>query len=185
MGLSCRVFEIYQTQENAEEFSVVGILESHVEAEKAVKLLQESGIELKKCSIVGKENISGEHVIGYYCAGDRISYWGKMGAFWGGLWGLLGGSGYFLIPGIGPVLVGGTFVSAMVGALEGAMVAGGLSILGAGLYNIGIPATSIVDYETAIKGDRFLVIVHGNSQEVAEAKMILELAAKQEKSELA
>ncbi|MBF0502915.1 MAG: hypothetical protein HQM09_22460 [Candidatus Riflebacteria bacterium] len=155
-------------------------METHVEAEEAVKKLQQSGIDLKKCSIVGKENITGEHVVGYYYAGDRIAYWGKMGAFWGGVWGLLGGSAFFLIPGVGPVLVGGTFVSAIVGALEGAAVAGGLSALGAGFYNIGVPAESVVDYETAIKGERFVVIVHGNSEEVAKAKILLEPAAREE-----
>ena len=169
---------IYRTHGPKEEFTVVGVLSTHLEAEKAVKRLQLSGIDLKKCSIVGKENTTGEAVVGYYFAGDRIEYWGKMGAFWGGLWGLLGGSAYFLIPGIGPVLVGGTLVSAIVGALEGAAVVGGLSALGAGFYNIGIPAESIVDYEAAVKGDKFIVIVHGNTQEVEKAKEVLEATTK-------
>lgn len=165
---------IYRAPGPTEEYTVVGVLETHIEAEKAVKKLQFAGIDLKQCSIIGKENTSEEAVVGYYYAGDRVEYWGKMGAFWGGLWGLLGGSAYFLIPGIGPVLIGGTFVTAMVGALEGAAVVGGLSALGAGFYNIGIPAESIVDYEAAVKGDRFIVIVHGNSSEVAKAKTVLE-----------
>jgi len=36
-----------------------------------------------------------------------MMYWGKMGAFWGGFWGLLFGSAFFAIPGVGPVLVAG------------------------------------------------------------------------------
>ncbi|MBF0408088.1 MAG: permease [Candidatus Riflebacteria bacterium] len=156
---------------------MVAVLESHAEAEEAVKSLQKNGIDLKKCSIVGKENLTGEHVTGYYFSGDRISYWGKLGAFWGGLWGLVGGSGYFLIPGVGAVLVAGSLVAAIVGALEGAVVVGGLSALGAGFYNIGIPKDSVVEYETAVKGDRFVVVVHGNSAEVSKAKGILESVA--------
>jgi hypothetical protein len=61
-----------------------------------------------------------------------------------------------------------------VGALEGAVVVGGLSALGAGLYSIGIPKDSIVKYETAIKTDQFLVIAHGTAAEVATAKKIIE-----------
>jgi len=37
----------------------------------------------------------------------------------------------------------------IVSALEGAVVTGGLTALGAGLYSIGIPRDSIVKYETA------------------------------------
>lgn len=168
-----RLVEVYKAREQSEEYSVVAILGSHVEAEQAVSRLQAYGIDLKSCSIVGRENPTDEQVVGYYLAGDRIASWGRMGAFWGGVWGLLGGSAVFLIPGIGPVLMGGTFVTAMVGALEGAMVVGGLSALGAGFYNIGVPADSIESYELAIKGDRFIVIVHGDSEMVAKAKDLL------------
>jgi hypothetical protein len=97
---------------------------------------------MKKLSIVGKDYHTEEHVVGYYNAGDRMKFWGKLGAFWGGLWNLLFGSALFLIPGIGPVVVFGPLVSWMVGALEGAVVVGGLSALGAGLYSIGIPKDS-------------------------------------------
>ncbi len=54
------------------------------------------------------------------------------------------------------------------------MVVGGLSALGAGLYSIGIPKDSIMQYETALKSDKFLVIAHGTADEAARAKSILE-----------
>jgi len=79
-----------------------------------------------------------------------------------------------MIPGLGPILVAGPLVAWIVGALEGAVVVGGLSALGAGLYSIGIPKDSIVKYETAIKTDQFLVIAHGTAAEVATAKKIIE-----------
>jgi hypothetical protein len=115
-------------------------------------------------------------VIGYYNAGDRMKHWGKLGAFWGGLWGLLFGSAFFLIPGIGPVLVGGPLVASIVGALEGVTVVGGLSALGAGLVSLGIPNDSVVRYEAALKADKFLVIAHGTADDVAKARAILEAA---------
>ena len=48
-----------------------------------------------------------------------------------------------------------------------------LSALGAGLYSIGIPKDSVLQYETAIKSDKYLVIAHGTADEVAKAKDIL------------
>jgi hypothetical protein len=61
-----------------------------------------------------------------------------------------------------------------VGALEGAVVVGGLSVIGAGLYGMGIPKDSVLTYETAIKSDKFLLLVHGTSQETEKARNVLE-----------
>jgi uncharacterized membrane protein len=157
-----------------EKNAVVAIFSSHTEAEAAVKELQKSRFDMKQLSIVGKDYHTEEHVVGYYNTGDRMRYWGKLGAFWGGLWGFLLGSAFFWIPGIGPLVVAGPLVSWIVGALEGAAVYGGLSALGAALYSIGIPKDSVITYETALKSDKFLVIAHGTADEVQRAKSILE-----------
>jgi len=160
----------------AERNAVVGIFDSHIKAETGIKELQRSGFDMKKLSIVGKDYHPEEHVVGYYNVGDRMKVWGKLGAFWGGFWGLLFGSALFFIPGIGPLIVFGPLVTWIVGALEGAVVIGGLSALAAALYSIGIPKDSVVKYETAIKSAKFLVIAHGTADEVAKARSILETA---------
>src|SRR5580698_2783998 len=157
----------------SEQNAVVAIYASHVEAEEALEELQSGGIDMKTLSIVGKDTHTDEHAVGYYNAGDRMKYWGKNGAFWGGFWGLLFGSAFFAIPGIGPLLVAGPLVAWIVGAREGAVVVGGLSAVGAGLYSIGIPKDSIVEYETALKTDKFLLVVHAGGAEVDKAKNII------------
>ena len=154
--------------------SVVAVYRTHTEADQAVKELQRGGVDLHKLSIVGKGYHTDEHAVGYYNTGDRMMYWGKIGAFWGGFWGLLFGSAFFLIPGIGPILAAGPVVGWIVAALEGAVVVGGVSALGAGLYSMGIPKDSIVKYETALKTDQFLLIAHGTAAEVAKARDIIE-----------
>ncbi len=153
--------------------SVVAIMKSHVEAEAAVKKLEQGGFDMKKLSIVGRDYHTDENVIGYYNAGDRMKYWGKLGAFWGGFWGMLFGSAFFLIPGVGPLLFAGPIIGYVLGALEGAVVVGGLSALGAGLYSMGIPKDSILQYETAIKSGRYVLIVHGSDSESVNARGIL------------
>lgn len=157
------------TKENA----VVAVYHSHTAAEEAIQQLQRASFDMKKLSIVGKDYHTEDHVVGYYNAGDRMQYWGKWGAFWGGVWGLLFGAAFFAVPGLGPVLVAGPLVSWVVGALEGAVVVGGLSAIGAGLYSIGIPKDSVLRYEVALKSDKFLLVAHGTADEVARARDII------------
>jgi hypothetical protein len=138
-----------------------------------VKELQEAGVDMKSLSIAAKDTHTDEHVVGYYNTGDRMKRWGKIGAFWGGFWGLLFGSGLFLIPGLGPILVAGPLVAWIIAGLEGAAVVGGVSALGAGLASIGIPKDSVLKYEVALKTDKFLLVVHGTEEAVANAKNII------------
>ena len=102
-----------------------------------------------------------------------MKHWGKVGAFWGGFWGLLFGSGLFLIPGLGPILVAGPLVAWIIAGLEGAIVVGGVSALGAGLVSIGIPKDSVLKYEVALKTDKYLLVVHGTEDAVDNAKNII------------
>jgi hypothetical protein len=132
---------------------------------------------MKNLSIVGKEYHTEEHVVGYYNAGDRMKYWGGTGAFWGGFWGLLFGSAFFWVPGIGPLLMAGPIVASVVATLEGAVAMGGLSVLGAGLYSLGIPKDTVLQYETAIKSNKFLVIAHGTASELLKARGVLHSGA--------
>jgi Protein of unknown function (DUF3341) len=152
---------------------VVAVYDSHDDAEQAVAKLSAASFDIKQISIIGKDYHTQENVVGYYTTGDRMKSWGGLGAFWGGIWGLLFGAGVFLIPGIGPVLIGGPFLAALVGALESAVVVGGLSALTAGLVSQGIPKQSAIKYEEQIKADKFVLVVHGTEEEGERAHAIL------------
>ena len=156
--------------------SVVGIFDTHPQAEAAIQDLQHEHFDIRKLSIVGRDQHTDEHVVGYYNTGDRMMYWGQRGAFWGGLWGLLFGAGFFWVPGLGPLLVAGPLVAVIVAAVEGAAVIGSLSVLGAALYSLGIPKDSILKYETAVKGGKFVLIFHGTPEEIEKTRQILERA---------
>ena len=153
--------------------SAVGVFRNHQDAEAAVKELEKSGFDMKKLSVVGKDYHTEENVVGYYNTGDRMATWGKFGLFWGAIWGLLFGSAFLIIPGIGPVVVGGPLVSWLIGALETAVVTGGFTALGGALTGIGVPKDSVIRYETALKADKFLLIAHGTALEAEKAKYIL------------
>jgi hypothetical protein len=78
----------------------VAIYNTHTDAEAAVKNLQTAGIDMELLSIVGKDYRTEDHVVGYYWkTDDRLKYWGKLGAFWGGVWSLRTGEAFFWMPG--------------------------------------------------------------------------------------
>jgi hypothetical protein len=165
------------------ENPVVAVFNTHVEADEAVRTLNQSGFDMKKLSIVGKGYHSEEHAVGFYTAGDRIKSWGATGAFWGGIWGLLFAPALFLIPGVGLVALAGPLVAAVVAGLEGAILVGGLSALGAGLMQLGLPKDQVIKYETALKADKFIVIAHGDPDEVNKARDILKTIGESDVSE--
>ena len=158
----------------AEKNAVVAIYNSHDKTEAAIKNLQKGGFDMKNLSIVGKDYHNEEHVTGYYTTGDGMKYWGKMEVFWDGLWGYMVGAAFFAIPGIGPVVMAGPLVSAIIEGLKGAVIVGGVSALGVGMYSIGIPKENVTQYESAIKAAKFLVVANGTPQELAKAKSIID-----------
>jgi uncharacterized membrane protein len=147
--------------------------DTHNQADEAIRKLKSAGFDMQSLSVVGKDYRTEDHAIGFYNAGDRMKLWGKSGAFWGGLFGILFSPALFLIPGIGHIIVLGPIVSMIVSGLEGATVVGGISALAGGLASIGIPKDSIVQYETQIKAGKFLVIAQGTAEEVERAREIL------------
>jgi hypothetical protein len=153
---------------------------THVEAEEAIRALSRSGLDVRKLSLIGKGYHSEEYPIGFYTAGDTIKTWGGVGAFWGGVWGFLLAPAVFFLPGLGLMAMAGPVVASLVGALEGAVVVGGVSALGAALTTIGVPKNQVIKYETALKADKYILMVHGSDEEVSRARSVLTVADRRE-----
>ena len=153
--------------------TLVAVFPEHQAAELAVKKLTASGFEMKDLSLVGKGYHTDEKVVGFYNIGDRVKFWGSRGAFWGGFWGLFFGGLFLTIPLVGHVVVLGYLAAVLISGVENAVVVGGLSAIGAALYSIGIPKDSVLQYETAVKADSFLVMARGTPEEIVRAQDIL------------
>lgn len=70
------------------EDSVIAVFDDHAAADAAVKQLSAGGFEMKNLSVVGKGYHTEEKSsASTMSVGDRIKFWGKRGAMWGGLWG--------------------------------------------------------------------------------------------------
>ena len=122
---------------------------------------------------MGKGYHSEEEPMGFYTAGDRIKAWGGSGAFWGGIWGMLLAPAVFVLPGLGVVGMARPLVATLVGALEGAVVVGGLSALGAALTQVGVPKDQVIKYGAALKVDKYLLVVHGSAEDQEKARSVL------------
>ncbi len=102
--------------------SVVAVFSDHQGAEMAIKKLAQDGFQMKDLTVIGKGYHTEENVVGFYNVGDRVKFWGLHGAFWGGLWGLFFGGLFATIPVIGNVVVLGYLTSAIIAAIDNALV---------------------------------------------------------------
>ncbi len=152
---------------------VVAVYESHPAAEEAIRKLSHAGFDMKTISIIGKDYHTEENVVGYFNAGERARFFGKLGAFWGGLAGILFGSALMFVPVFGHIVVLGPLAATIAGGLQGAVLGGGFSALVGALTALGVPKDSVLRYETALKASKFLVLVHGDADQVRRAHEVL------------
>ena len=87
--------------------------------------------------------------------------------------GVLFGSAMMFIPVVGHVIVLGPLAAALFGGLQGAVLVGGISALAGALMVVGIPRDSVLRYETALKADKFMLVVHGDAQAIKRAHELL------------
>ena len=151
----------------------IHVFDTHAQAEQAIEALGRAGFDMKKLSLVGKGYHTEEQPVGFYTTGDKIKSWGGTGAFWGGIWGLLLAPAVFVLPGFGLVAMAGPVGAALVGALEGAVLVGGMSALGAALTRIGVPKDQVMRFETALKVDKYVLVVHGSAQDRVTVESML------------
>lgn len=152
--------------------TVIGLFSSHHDAEKAVKSLQKTGFDMKKISVVSKD-FHREEAVPYYNAEEHIATWGKFGLFWGWIWGILFGSAFFTVPGIGAVMAGGPLVRRLISGVETTFIGNGLTALGSALVSLGVTRDSALHYETAIRANKFMLVVHCNLEQYEIAVRIL------------
>jgi uncharacterized membrane protein len=170
--------------QEAHDANTVAVFERHGEAEAALRELQHGGLNMRRLSIIGREAYTEEQPVGFYNAGERAKFWGKRGAFWGSLVGILFGPAFFWIPGVGFIVTGGLIGSFIMGTLEGAVVGaavgGGSSALVGALTHMGIPKDSVIRYEQSIQANKFVLIIHGSSAQATRAREILERSSSAE-----
>lgn len=146
---------------------------THREAEHAIRTLASAGVNVKHLSLVGTGVPSEGNPAHVHTVAEKIKGWSGTGAFWGGVWSLLLTPAVFFLAGFGPVAMAGPLAGAMVGAMEGALVVGGASALGGALSKTGVAEHEIPHFETALKAEKYALIVHGSPEEAEQIDLFL------------
>jgi hypothetical protein len=147
--------------------TTIALFPDYLQTEAGVHALKQGGFDLRKLSIIGKNYHKEEHVTGVIDRGDGARYWGRFGALWASLCGVLGGSALLLFPGVGQVVILGPLVNAvLVGDSAGA--------LAGALKSLGLPRESVERYDSAIRAGRFAVMAQGSPAEAATARRLLQ-----------
>lgn len=149
---------------------VMAFLADAERAEAALQQLMDQDAPMGRLSLIGRASASGDDLLGVYypTTGARMKGWGRVGAFWGGLWGLItGAAGFFVVPGVGPLLAAGPIVEALVSAAGGAIAVGGV-LAGAGaasqltvaVHRMGVPDEKLDEtHERVARGEHLLMLI--------------------------
>ncbi|HKO51150.1 MAG TPA: general stress protein [Polyangiaceae bacterium] len=153
--------------------SVIGIVETQMQAERIVDQLQGSGVASSNISVLfpdkrGTKDFAHEH--NTKAPEGAVAGVGAGGVI-GGTLGLLAGIGALAIPGVGPLIAAGPLMATLSGAAAGATVGG----ITGGLIGLGMPEYEAKSYEGKVRGGNILVAVHtDNSDTEKRAKQVFE-----------
>ena len=153
--------------------SVIGIVETQIQAERIVDQLQQRGVSSGDISVLfpdkrGSKDFAHEH--NTKAPEGAVAGVGAGGVI-GGTLGLLAGIGALAIPGVGPLIAAGPLMATLSGVATGAAVGG----VAGGLIGLGIPEYEAKAYEGKIRGGNILVAVHtDDSESEKRSKQVLE-----------
>jgi hypothetical protein len=148
---------------------VIGVFDSHEQAEAVVRRLIDAGVQPEHISVVAKDLQEKERVTGYVTAKDVAKDFAGTGAWAGGLFGLLAGAALLFLPVTGPIVILGPLVGAAIGALEGGIVGG---LMGA-ILGSAVEPNKVLKYEQYVEAGKVLVIVEGSPDELERVRQIM------------
>jgi uncharacterized protein (TIGR02271 family) len=142
--------------------TVVGLFHNQADAERAIQRLKEEGFSENQIGVAIKDREQQKELI--EGTGTQAAEGAATGAIGGGVLGgvigLLAGVGALAIPGVGPIIAGGTLASTLAGAGIGA-AAGGL--LGA-LVGMGVPEEDAKHFDEGFRAGGTLVTVNAGDR---------------------
>lgn len=152
-----------------EENTAVAIYLALPTVEAAVRELQNSGFDLKKVSIVAKDQSYGEE---RNADPDSEIGAGRGETFWKKMLRLLSGRTVYSLSNDEFVIVSGPLSECVTAALDNPVIFGRLSALSAALYILGIPVKKALKFEEDVQRNKFLVIANGTTDEISLAKRV-------------
>jgi hypothetical protein len=141
-------------QRTTEDTYVMGVFDSIEDVEQAIQKLREEGAPIDGISIIGQGMQSETKLSGFVTTGGVVKEDVGTGEFFGGLFGLLAGTAFLLVPGFGPLVVLGPLASTLTGAGEGALAS---DVLGAILGKF-VSKQQIPKYEQHVKAGKYVLV---------------------------
>lgn len=145
-----------------ESGTVVGLFHNQADAEQAIQRLKDADFSENQIGVAMRDRDRQQQLV--EDTGTQVAEGAAAGALGGGILGgvlgLLTGVGALAIPGIGPIIAGGTLASTLAGAGIGA-AAGGL--LGA-LVGMGIPEEDARHFDQGFRAGGTLVTVNAGTR---------------------
>lgn len=148
------------------------VFKSKVDAEAALRQLARGGYDLSRVSMVGRDADSAAPVGGYGDENVRCSSSAMVGVSWGGIRAMLVGSGVFLVPGVGPLIVAGPLLTLIVRTMGAVVGPDKPCAMAAGLNELGIPKDSILRCEAALKSGKVVLIAEGSAMAMILAREV-------------
>ncbi|MEW9585058.1 DUF1269 domain-containing protein [Paraburkholderia sp. DGU8] len=139
----------------------------------------DAAFDIEKFSVIGKGNHKDERTVHPWA--DQLEHRKRDGTSWGRLRVLLPEGVFLSLPAIGPIVVlghlGAMLVSVTETTSEDAVFHKSLSALGAALFYYGARWDIAIECEAAVKGNRFLLIGYGTTDEMVRAKTVVDAVA--------
>jgi hypothetical protein len=153
---------------------VVGIFDGPEPAQTAIRALRAAGFSDEEIGVVMRDLGGGGDLVRQRAsggAGDDVATGAAAGAATGGMvGGLLGLLGSLLVPGVGPIVVGGVLGSTLVGAGAGAATGG---LIG-GLVGMGVSADDARHFDRGFRAGGILVTVNADGAQAETAAGLME-----------
>jgi len=140
---------------------LVAIFDAKTDVEEALRQLAAAEVELASVSVVGRSHHVEEQLCGWFRARcGTVRYVGRGEGFWNRLWGQLPGAAFFWVPGVGPLVFAGALSGDVIEHAEAELLRGDVDAnpLRAALLSLGVPGEVAATCESALRGDRLLLL---------------------------
>jgi len=158
---------------------LLAFYDTDTQARNVLERLVEADYPLDQLSLLGKASSSGDDPLGVYypSSRERVLGWGRLGAFWGAVLGMISGAaGMFVLPGLGAMMLIGPIAEALAGAaIGGGLMAGGaaLSEVAVTIHRMGVPEDALESIEQRLRDGQYLLLLIAHTSELERWQRLL------------
>lgn len=155
---------------------MVGLFNTYQDAEQALRELQNIGIPREQISIIARDEVLRERVLGEESQAQHVGAGAVGGTAVGGLGGLLIGLSAITIPGLGPIVTTGTILTAIGSTAAGAGIGAATGGIIGALTSAGIPEMDAHVYAESIRRSNIVVTAEAQEEQAQQVQQAFDRA---------